>query len=162
MQPNHGATHEHHRHAHAGQHVMPDGTVMDGAHHDHSLHAHAAAVGKAARQGDPDQAEYTCPMHPQVRQMGPGNCPICGMALEPVLATAEHRREPRTAGHDAALLDRHRPDGCRSSRWRWAATCSNLQPPGQPADVELDSACCWARRWCCGRAGRSSCAPWRR
>ncbi len=26
---------------------------------------------------------YTCPMHPQVRQMGPGNCPICGMALEP-------------------------------------------------------------------------------
>ena len=27
--------------------------------------------------------EYTCPMHPQIRQMGPGNCPICGMALEP-------------------------------------------------------------------------------
>ena len=36
----------------------------------------------------PDPAEYTCPMHPQVRQMGPGFCPICGMALEPVLATA--------------------------------------------------------------------------
>jgi Cu+-exporting ATPase len=33
------------------------------------------------------QVEYTCPMHPQVRQMGPGNCPICGMALEPVVAT---------------------------------------------------------------------------
>jgi P-type Cu+ transporter len=29
---------------------------------------------------------YTCPMHPQIRQVGPGNCPICGMALEPVLA----------------------------------------------------------------------------
>lgn len=28
--------------------------------------------------------EYTCPMHPQIRQRGPGNCPICGMALEPV------------------------------------------------------------------------------
>lgn len=28
--------------------------------------------------------EYTCPMHPEVRQMGPGNCPICGMALEPM------------------------------------------------------------------------------
>jgi len=26
---------------------------------------------------------YTCPMHPEIRQMGPGNCPICGMALEP-------------------------------------------------------------------------------
>ena len=31
--------------------------------------------------------EYTCPMHPQIRQMGPGNCPICGMTLEPVNAT---------------------------------------------------------------------------
>ncbi|WP_131196913.1 heavy metal translocating P-type ATPase [Lichenihabitans psoromatis] len=32
---------------------------------------------------------YTCPMHPQVRQEGPGSCPICGMALEPLTVTAE-------------------------------------------------------------------------
>jgi Cu+-exporting ATPase len=32
-------------------------------------------------------AIYTCPMHPQIRQAGPGNCPICGMTLEPVEAT---------------------------------------------------------------------------
>src|SRR5271154_4371948 len=32
---------------------------------------------------------YTCPMHPQIRQVGPGNCPICGMTLEPVRTTAE-------------------------------------------------------------------------
>ncbi len=32
---------------------------------------------------------YTCPMHPEVRQIGPGDCPKCGMALEPVDATAE-------------------------------------------------------------------------
>ncbi len=32
---------------------------------------------------------YTCPMHPQVRQVGPGSCPICGMALEPLVASAE-------------------------------------------------------------------------
>ncbi|MDO9501406.1 heavy metal translocating P-type ATPase [Falsiroseomonas sp.] len=32
---------------------------------------------------------YTCPMHPQVRQIGPGSCPICGMALEPEMVTAE-------------------------------------------------------------------------
>ena len=32
---------------------------------------------------------YTCPMHPEVRKVGPGNCPICGMALEPLLATAD-------------------------------------------------------------------------
>ena len=30
---------------------------------------------------------YTCPMHPEIRQKGPGSCPICGMALEPVAAT---------------------------------------------------------------------------
>jgi P-type Cu+ transporter len=34
----------------------------------------------------PEGAIYTCPMHPEIRQVGPGNCPICGMALEPVLA----------------------------------------------------------------------------
>jgi Cu+-exporting ATPase len=32
---------------------------------------------------------YTCPMHSQIRQVGPGNCPICGMTLDPVKATAE-------------------------------------------------------------------------
>ncbi|HEX6858925.1 MAG TPA: heavy metal translocating P-type ATPase [Caulobacteraceae bacterium] len=32
---------------------------------------------------------YTCPMHPQIRQEGPGACPICGMALEPETVTAE-------------------------------------------------------------------------
>jgi P-type Cu+ transporter len=36
-----------------------------------------------------DQREYTCPMHPEVRQIGPGSCPICGMALEPVEASLE-------------------------------------------------------------------------
>jgi Cu+-exporting ATPase len=33
--------------------------------------------------------EYTCPMHPEIRQMGPGSCPICGMALEPVSVTLD-------------------------------------------------------------------------
>ncbi|HEX2815075.1 MAG TPA: heavy metal-binding domain-containing protein, partial [Phenylobacterium sp.] len=32
---------------------------------------------------------YTCPMHPQIRQIGPGHCPICGMTLEPETVTAE-------------------------------------------------------------------------
>src|SRR5213593_4863654 len=34
-----------------------------------------------------DDRMYTCPMHPEVRQRGPGNCPKCGMALEPVVAS---------------------------------------------------------------------------
>lgn len=37
---------------------------------------------------------YTCPMHPQIRQTGPGNCPICGMALEPEQPTAETAPNP--------------------------------------------------------------------
>ena len=37
---------------------------------------------------------YTCPMHPEVRQVGPGSCPICGMALEPVVAVAEAPPNP--------------------------------------------------------------------
>ncbi|MFD0881418.1 copper-transporting P-type ATPase [Variovorax dokdonensis] len=47
-----------------------------------------------AKASPGDEAEYTCPMHPQVRQIGPGHCPICGMALEPVLATAEQGPSP--------------------------------------------------------------------
>ena len=36
-----------------------------------------------------EEVEYTCPMHPEIRQTGPGACPICGMALEPVTVTAD-------------------------------------------------------------------------
>lgn len=42
-------------------------------------------------------AIYTCPMHPQIRQVGPGSCPICGMALEPEVATAEAAPNPELA-----------------------------------------------------------------
>ncbi|MBW0151481.1 MAG: heavy metal translocating P-type ATPase [Phenylobacterium sp.] len=37
---------------------------------------------------------YTCPMHPQIRQVGPGACPICGMGLEPEVVTAESGPNP--------------------------------------------------------------------
>ncbi len=102
--------HSHHQHGEVptadqhheagGTHVMSDGTVMKGAHHDHSAHVHhdhshhAPATAKPAPKGGQSQVEYTCPMHPQVRQMGPGNCPICGMALEPVVATADQGESP--------------------------------------------------------------------
>jgi Cu+-exporting ATPase len=39
-------------------------------------------------------AIYTCPMHPQVRQVGPGNCPICGMALEPATVALSDKPDP--------------------------------------------------------------------
>jgi Cu+-exporting ATPase len=39
-------------------------------------------------------AYYTCPMHPQILQIGPGSCPICGMALEPVEVSADAEADP--------------------------------------------------------------------
>jgi len=51
-----------------------------------------------ATEPAPAGAIYTCPMHPQIRQPTPGNCPICGMALEPEIATGE-------AGPSAELRD---------------------------------------------------------
>jgi Cu+-exporting ATPase len=40
---------------------------------------------------------YTCPMHPQIRQAGPGSCPICGMALEPEVASLDTGPNPELA-----------------------------------------------------------------
>ena len=42
-------------------------------------------------------AEWTCPMHPEIRRPGPGSCPICGMALEPVTVTADTGPSPELA-----------------------------------------------------------------
>ncbi|MDB5859729.1 MAG: copper-translocating P-type ATPase [Ramlibacter sp.] len=63
-----------------------------GAGHQH--HQPSADAGQGADQKDGKDVEYTCPMHPQIRQMGPGNCPICGMALEPVIATGGTGENP--------------------------------------------------------------------
>jgi Cu+-exporting ATPase len=42
----------------------------------------------------PEGTVYTCPMHPEVRQTGPGSCPICGMALEPDVVSADTGPNP--------------------------------------------------------------------
>jgi len=56
----------------------------------------AAATERA--EPVPEGTIYTCPMHPEIRQVGPGSCPICGMALEPVLVSLE-------AGPNEELID---------------------------------------------------------
>ncbi|GJQ31148.1 MAG: copper-translocating P-type ATPase [Phycisphaerae bacterium] len=73
-------------------------------HHEHSYHAshpdahhhgHGGPVGPAApAPAASDAALYTCPMHPQIRQSTPGNCPICGMSLEPLMPTLEDGPDP--------------------------------------------------------------------
>jgi Cu+-exporting ATPase len=51
-------------------------------------------LGERLIEPVPEGAIYTCPMHPEIRQVGPGSCPICGMALEPVIANAETGPNP--------------------------------------------------------------------
>lgn len=55
------------------------------SHHEHSCCSTDKKPAPVNSLGNKD-VEYTCPMHPEVRQIGPGSCPKCGMALEPVVA----------------------------------------------------------------------------
>jgi Cu+-exporting ATPase len=61
------------------------------------------AAGKFPPQPSAAGTIYTCPMHPQIRQAGPGNCPICGMALEPEVATADTGPSPERADMERRL-----------------------------------------------------------
>ncbi|MBL8569468.1 MAG: heavy metal translocating P-type ATPase [Phreatobacter sp.] len=121
----HGGHHDHHRHhgpgaaADAGKVKDPVcGMTVDPAtakhrttHEGHD-HFFCSAGCKTKFEADPQKylnpapakaedvpegAVYTCPMHPEVRQIGPGSCPICGMALEPLLVTADSGPNPELA-----------------------------------------------------------------
>jgi Cu+-exporting ATPase len=74
---------------------------------DHNMDNHKAGL-PAPKPGS--DTIYTCPMHPQIRQTGPGACPICGMALEPVTASAEDTGNPELAD--------------MTRRFRWALALS--------------------------------------
>src|SRR5262245_36598593 len=75
------ASHEHHAHrGHARTDAAPP--------HDQPN----APTGSV--EGAPADTVYTCPMHPQIRRPAPGNCPICGMALEPVMPTLADGPDP--------------------------------------------------------------------
>jgi heavy metal translocating P-type ATPase len=54
---------------------------------------HAASTNSAPSAA-PHGVRYTCPMHPQIVRMGPGSCPICGMALEPMDPLAAVEADP--------------------------------------------------------------------
>jgi Cu+-exporting ATPase len=67
---------------------------MHAPHHHHPA-AHSPAAASAAPL--PAGTVYTCPMHPEIRQPHPGNCPKCGMTLEPVMPQAEEQDNPELA-----------------------------------------------------------------
>lgn len=80
---------------------MTDHNIHEGhAHGGHHHHEEGRPATQAAtRQPEaPEGVIYTCPMHPQIRQVGPGTCPICGMTLEPEVTTKE-------TGPSAELVD---------------------------------------------------------
>ena len=56
-------------------------------------------------------AEYTCPMHPEVKQPGPGGCPKCGMALEPTTVSAAPRATEYTCPMHPEIV-RNEPGNC--------------------------------------------------
>ncbi len=111
-------------------------------------------LGKRAPEPVIPGAIYTCPMHPEIRQVGPGTCPICGMALEPEMPSAD-------TGPNPELVDMTRRFWIglvltrRCSCWRWAGTsaciCSHRR-------CRITCSSRSPRRWCFGPAGRSSCA----
>jgi Cu+-exporting ATPase len=70
-----------HRHDHA-KHGGDD-------HSGHACHAHDHTAHSAPAAAAPKGAQYTCPMHPEIVRDGPGDCPICGMALVPIAGTGE-------------------------------------------------------------------------
>ncbi|MDE2134316.1 MAG: cadmium-translocating P-type ATPase [Alphaproteobacteria bacterium] len=80
--------------AQAGAGEMAQGGCCGGhKQHDHHTHRDNDKVSPAASPSGAKSATdvvYTCPMHPQIKQIGPGNCPICGMALEPLDPAAAH------------------------------------------------------------------------
>ena len=53
--------------------------------------------GSKPKAAVPEGTIYTCPMHPEIRQVGPGSCPICGMALEPEVASLDAPPNPELA-----------------------------------------------------------------
>ena len=76
-------------HGHVRTHGPAHADKQDEMQHSPAATAPAAAIPSSA-QG----VRYTCPMHPEVVQIGPGACPICGMALEPMDVFAEVEADP--------------------------------------------------------------------
>ena len=70
-------------------HLVPEDEVHAGHQHAHGHGGGAGQPPAAAPVAVPAGTIYTCPMHPEVQQDHPGNCPICGMTLEPIIPLDE-------------------------------------------------------------------------
>jgi Cu+-exporting ATPase len=59
----------------------------------HQVHAPVSIANEKVSE-NAKNAEYTCPMHPEIVQIGPGACPLCGMALEPKVISLDDKPDP--------------------------------------------------------------------
>lgn len=75
--------HGHGEHEHHKTLSTPE-NAHESCHQHHQMHKQSSSNAQQTATGI-----YTCPMHPEIRQSGPGHCPICGMALEPETTSAE-------------------------------------------------------------------------
>ncbi len=128
--------------------------------------ARVTSIIRRGRQSDapmPAGTIYTCPMHPEIRQVGPGNCPKCGMALEPELPS-EHVDDSELRAVQRKVLDRartdragrHHRDGASHARPRR----SHIRPLACCARSKCSSAhpsCSGPRRTITSAAGWASC-----
>ncbi|EIM6244347.1 YHS domain-containing protein, partial [Escherichia coli] len=76
--------------AHPDRYLTED--ASEHSHHHHHDHHEVSPdqIKQPHHQAEKENSEgvWTCPMHPEIRRSGPGSCPVCGMALEPLVATA--------------------------------------------------------------------------
>ena len=130
--------------------------------------------GESPRRRASADALYTCPMHPEIVQHGPGACPKCGMALEPMTVSLDDGPNPELVDMTRRLVD------CRSARRAGVSAgdgrhvrrcfaagtrpCSSGDAPSSLRDDgrSTGSASSVRRRSCSGPAGRSSSAGGRR
>ncbi len=94
----HHISHKDHHHAHGHSHEEKKCGERSHVNHkakseDHSCHLDHKEHHHKTTSADKN-AIYICPMHPEIRQKGPGSCPICGMALEAEEVTLEESDNP--------------------------------------------------------------------
>ncbi|MCC6451419.1 MAG: YHS domain-containing protein, partial [Acidobacteria bacterium] len=108
------STHEEHEAPAEGRHIDPvcgmtvEEATAVGTHTHNGIAYYFCSNGCVAKfKADPDKyltprkqedlpldVEYTCPMHPEIVQIGPGTCPKCGMALEPMEVSLDDTEDP--------------------------------------------------------------------
>ena len=69
-------------------------SFLSAAGHDMSAGVETHGASQSQIPHPSSQIEYTCPMHPEIVQIGPGSCPTCGMALEPKEITLDDSADP--------------------------------------------------------------------